>query len=135
MRVQILPLLLLLLFAGSLAFGQDNYHRQQGYVRLPIDPNASMPTEPESPTDEIDRRVAERERVAEIDFQRKVAQVSKEWNRWLDMRNKQDAEEHTVDLNAICKERKQLEKIAKLVEALQKHPASPCIRCPDGAKK
>ena len=80
-------------------------------------------------------RVTEAERMLEADFHRRISQTLKEWNRWMEMRREQEQEEHTVDLKAICKERKQLEKVVKMVQALQQHGASPCTRCPDDSKK
>jgi hypothetical protein len=128
MPIRALLLLLLLLVGGSLVFGQSR-------VR---DWTKSQPPPPpmDLRTLHVPKgRMSEAERMLEADFARRIDQVAKEWNRWLDMRREQDEEEHTVDLKAICKERAQLEKVIKMMEALQKHRASPCSRCPDDMKQ
>lgn len=63
----------------------------------------------------------------ENDFNRKIDSFAKEWNKWLQMRAKRD--KNIVDLKAICKEKEQIENVAKLLGELQEHKASPCQRC------
>lgn len=63
----------------------------------------------------------------ETDFNRKIDSFGEEWNTWLKMRAKRD--KNIVDLKALCKEKEQIEKVAKLLAELQEHKASPCQRC------
>lgn len=72
-------------------------------------------------------------RDSESHFNRKIDSFAEEWNRWLQMRAKRD--KNIVDLKATCKEKKQIEKMAKLLEELQEHKASPCQRCTGSQQK
>lgn len=44
-------------------------------------------------------------------------------------------DKNIVDLKATCKEKEQIEKMAKLLEELQEHKASPCQRCTGSQQK